>query len=456
MKVGTAQVDITPQPGIDLAGFALRPQPSTSVLDPLWVRALYLEDGPERFLWLHADLLALEQPLADRSRRWVGAELGIPLSRVLVSTTHTHSAPATIRLTGCGEVDAAYVTWLEKQCRRAVRSALHDTEPCQLVAAQGRCSLGVDRRDFASAHIDPRVGALGWRRHDGSFKAVFLNYAMHPVCLRDHQVSGDWPGEAARVLSDALPGRPVALVSPGACANIDPPAVGVTPQQMSRWGRQVAESVLEGLLAARHGTPLPEEGSLKMTATTVMLPLETWNADQVEKYAGSCLAAPAGPREFGDSFRLAVETWRATMIERLRRCEPPYVRVELGMVSFVQAAILTVNAEMFSRFTELAGSDANCPVYTVSCANGMIGYVPSAEAYDEGAYEVSWAMLFYNMPRPRKGGLELLARHARRLIAASGQEASTADSRPLTTAAGVAATTDVPETIARSGQSAQP
>src|SRR5512140_2750769 len=104
MKVGTAQLEITPEVGIDLAGFAIRPQPSTEILDPLWVRALYLEDGPERLLWLHSDLLALEQALADRWRHQLEAESGVPWSRVLISTTHTHSGPATIQLTGCGEV----------------------------------------------------------------------------------------------------------------------------------------------------------------------------------------------------------------------------------------------------------------------------------------------------------------------------------------------------------------
>ena len=72
---------------------------------------------------------------------------------------------------------------------------------------------------------------------------------------------------------------------------------------------------------------------------------------------------------------------------------------------------------MFSQFTALAASAANGPVYTVSYANGMLGYIPSAKAYDEGAYEVTWAMLFYNLPRLRKGGLELLAERARRLLA---------------------------------------
>jgi len=423
MLVGTAQVDITPQPGIELSGFAVRPQPSTRILDTLWARVLQLEDGPERLLWLHLDLLALDQGWADRLRDWIAVELGLPLSRVLVATTHTHSAPAAIRLTGCGEVEATYVSRLEQQCWEAVRSALENLEPCRLVTAQGRCGLAVDRRKFASAHTDPRAGAVGWCRDDGTFRAVFLNYSMHPVCLRDSCVSGDWPGEAARCLTEQLPGRPLALVSPGACGNIDPPAVGVSASQMITWGRSVAGSVIEGLLAARLGTNTAEGSALRTAATTVDLPLETWDLAKVESYVAGCRSDLDGHSEFEGKFRLAIDTWHAMMIDRLRRGDPYHTKVHLGVISLGPAALVTVNAEIFSRFTELAGIGAECPVYTVSCANGMIGYVPTTVAYDEGSYEVSRAMLFYNLPRPQKGGLELLANHARQLLGSCDSQA---------------------------------
>jgi hypothetical protein len=422
MKAGAAQVDITPPPGLELAGFAKRPQPSSGVLDPLFVRALYLEDGPERLLWLHADLLAFGAPLAARLRRDVGSDLAIPASRVLVTTTHTHSAPAVIALTGCGRVEPAYVGQLEDKCRRAARLAVKDGEPCRLVAAQGRCALGVDRRRSASAHTDPRVGALGWRRQDGSFKAAFLNYSMHPVSLRDSMMSADWPGAAARSLAEALPGRPVVLVTPGACGNINPPAVGVAPQQMSEWGQQVARSVVGALLATPADTAAANGASLRTIAATGAVPTENWDAEQVEEYAAACLADPAASHEFGDTFRLAVETWRAEMLDRLRRQEPPLAQAELGLITLGQTSLLTINGEMFSPFTVLAASAASGPVYTVSYANGMLGYIPSAEAYDEGAYEVTWAMLFYNLPRLRKGCLELLAKEARRLLAERPQK----------------------------------
>lgn len=416
MKVGTSQIEITPKPGIDLTGFAVRPQPSTGVLDPLWIRALFLEDGAEKLLWLHADLLALDKQLSDRLRRRIELESGVPFPRVLLSTTHTHSAPAAIQLIGCGEIAPAYVVWLEEQFTRAAHLALQNPEPCRLVAVEGQCELGVDRRKSAAPHTDPRVGALGWCRDDGWFKAAFIYYSMHPVCLRGSQISADWPGETARELARSLPGRPVVLVSSGACGNINPPKTDVTPQQMRQWGRKIAKSVVDKLLTAPREMVL--EDSLKFSSTTVSLPKEGWSIEQIEKYAATCLDNPAGRREFGERFTGTVETWRRNMLGQLRRDEPSFIKAELGMISLGPVAIVTVNGEIFSQFTELMQSKNGCSIYAVGCANGMIGYIPSADTYADGGYEVSWSMLFYNLPRLRKGGLEALAQHANGLLAA--------------------------------------
>ncbi len=122
-------------------------------------------------MWVHGDLLAFAQSAADRLRDWIAGKARIDRARVLVSTTHTHSAPALIALTGCGRLDPAYAARVEIECQRAVATALADAEPCRLVASEGRCELGVDRRQRASAHTDPRVGALGWRRADGHIQS---------------------------------------------------------------------------------------------------------------------------------------------------------------------------------------------------------------------------------------------------------------------------------------------
>ena len=162
MIVGSAQLDITPKPGIELSGFAARKQPSIGVLDPLAVRRSTSRTersgccGSMRTSW------PLKTPSSPSCEPASQRELGIPRPRILISATHTHSGPPTVRLTGCGEYDARYIVRLKDQCLDVARMALANLEPCQLVAAEGRCELGVDRRKVPSAHTDPR-----WRPSAG-------------------------------------------------------------------------------------------------------------------------------------------------------------------------------------------------------------------------------------------------------------------------------------------------
>jgi hypothetical protein len=262
------------------------------------------------------------------------------------------------------------------------------------------------------------VGTVVLLRADVTFKAVLLSYSMHPVCLRGSWISADWPGETTRVLSQALPGAPTVLVSSGACGNINPPQVGVQPEQMRAWGRSVAESILQEFNAAVPNDARPENATFRATAAIVPLPLENWTIPQIHEHADRCLADSAGQHEFHEAFALAAETWRETMIQRELRREPHFAPAEIVAVAVGKTILVAVNAEIFSQFTELVRAGENRAIYSVGCANGMIGYVPTAAAYEEGAYEVEWSMLFYNRPRPQCGSLELLAEHARRILAA--------------------------------------
>jgi hypothetical protein len=309
------------------------------------------------------------------------------------------------------------VAWVEGQFVTVARGALRQSEPCELWAAEGRCDLAVDRRGFASAHTDPRVGAIAWRRKDGSFKAVVMTYAMHAVCLRGTGISADWPGEAAKVVSESLPGRPVVVVSAGASCNLDPPAVGVEAEQMREWGRQIAASILPESRFAPIAPLRPRQGLLRVRRRLVRLPLEPSSPEEAARYADTCLAWAAGYEEFGPKFRLAVETWRQEVMPRLAGGRAPCAEVDLLALALGEVVFVGVNAEVFSRFGMLIQAKGAGAVYPVSCANGMIGYVLASEAYDEGGYEVDWAMLFYSMLRPKRGGLELLARDASALVA---------------------------------------
>jgi len=415
MKAGVAQVDITPEPGCELSGFAARTQPSIGVLDRLYAKCLYLADGDERLLWIHVDLIGLLREFVLDFREWAAAKLSLKASQVLISAIHTHSGPATVEISEAGRYDSAYVQFLRARLEEAAREAIENTTACTLVFVEGRCDLAVDRRKKASARTDPRVAAFGWRRDDGSFIGALINYAMHAVALgpSNRMISADLPGRTAAILSERLPGRPIVLATNGACGNLNPPYEHITSQQLSAWGGQVADAA-SGLLP--EAVPLTD-CTLRLASRVVPIALDVLGVDQINEIADRYISHADSVGEWGDRYVRALEKWRRSRTEEVRdgQCAAT-ADMEIFAVRLGPAVMLGVNAEVFSAFTDLVREATGRSVYTVGYANGVRGYLPTKVAYDEGGYEVETAHFFYNSFRFKPGGLEHLADEAVQLV----------------------------------------
>jgi hypothetical protein len=120
-RAGAATADITPRnappeaPSIVAGGFL--EGRADRVHDPLLVRAIVLEDGgaegqpPVRLALVVVDTCMMPQSLIDEAKKLAAAQTGIPVERIMVSATHTHSAPAAMGCLGT-RVDAPYAARL--------------------------------------------------------------------------------------------------------------------------------------------------------------------------------------------------------------------------------------------------------------------------------------------------------------------------------------------------------
>ncbi|MBN1490872.1 MAG: neutral/alkaline non-lysosomal ceramidase N-terminal domain-containing protein [Phycisphaerae bacterium] len=415
MQVGASQVDITPEVGVELAGFAKRIQPSTGILDRLGARSLYLEQDGERLLWIHADLIGVDRPLVLAMRKWAGQRWGLESHQVMISATHTHSGPATIPIQEAGAYDTMYVDRLMTHMQQAAEAAVRAIEPCVVATVEGRLDLAVDRRKKATPHTDPRVAGLGFRRADGQYVAAITNYAMHAVALgpTNRLISADMPGRTAARLSQQLPGEPITLVTNGACGNLNPPFENVSAAQIEDWGGQIADAIADRF----HNAEVADQPVFRTLSRVVPLPLDALDVDEIAAYAAHIANDPTSLAEWGERFRRAVDHWRRTMIAAVRTGKAQHTRdAELFAVRIGDLAMLGMNAEVFSRFTDDVRERTRRRLYVVGYANGDMGYIPTRPAYDEGGYEVEIAHLFYGNFRPKAGGLEYLAEQAAELV----------------------------------------
>ena len=408
MNIGTSQIDITPEPGIDLSGFAARRQPSTGVLDRLYARALYLSYSEEKLLWLHCDLIGLEHKFVSAFRIWAHEHIGIASRQIILSTTHTHAGPPTLHIQETGTYNSAYVHYLMKRLEETAQQAYCHQEESEVVAVEGISNLAVDRHSATSPQTDPAVAAIAWRRKDGTFIAALINYPMHAVALgcNNRDISADIPGQIAEATAKKLPGNPIVLATTGACGNLNPPAENVSAQQVRTWGEQIADAVIPLLSqAAALNDPI-----LKVTSRNFPISLEVLSPPEIHEYAKSISTDAKSVSEWGDKFQRAVEAWKRTMLHAVARPEhTDTTDAELFLIRIGSIVLVGINAELFSSFTNMLRRQTGKTIYTICYANGVVGYLPDAAAYKQGGYEVNIAHIFYNSFRPRAGSLELLA-----------------------------------------------
>src|SRR5450759_1349058 len=95
-RAGAAKVNITPGEPIWLSGFANRNRPSEGVLQPIWVKALALEDETgELSVIVTSDLQGFSRTMSDQIAAAASARYQLPRERLLLNASHNHSAPVT-------------------------------------------------------------------------------------------------------------------------------------------------------------------------------------------------------------------------------------------------------------------------------------------------------------------------------------------------------------------------
>ena len=220
-QAAAASVDLEPQPGCWLTGFGARVYPSDGQHDPIKARAVLLDDGATQIVIVACDLIgisaqeiaALRKRMAERSRT--------PAMNIVISCSHTHSAPATLRFRGVlGYVNERWWMTAQDKLVALVASLEAQLRPAHLSHASTRVEgLSYNRQDQAHP-IDTELMAVAIDDVDGHAIATLVNFAMHPVTMSfgNLKLSGDVPGATAQELEVRRGG--VALYLQGACGDV--------------------------------------------------------------------------------------------------------------------------------------------------------------------------------------------------------------------------------------------
>ena len=394
LLAGAAQRDISPTTPVPLCGYPHVRRISTGIHDPLLASALYLQNGGDALLLVALDLIMVNSGYARALRRRVAQTLGIPEAAVLISCTHTHSAPVTMTYLPfeMPAVDPIYLQFCQDQIVAAADEAKRKARPAELgwTTADGT-GVGGNRHAPAGAS-DPEVGVLAVRT-DGKLSAVAMIYSMHPTVLHEDStlVSADFPAFARACVP-----APVVLYHTGPCGDQSPRYFvdGQTFGEAARLGRKLGEAVA----AALGGVVYTSNPTLAGAMTTTDLPRR-----KLPTVAEAQALVAQRRREFDEihpaerpkkrTAEVAVFGAEATL--RLAQADTAKVfdailPAEVQVLRIGDGRVVGFPGEMFVAYALDLKRRAPVKTFITAYTNGELqGYIVTLEAAAPGGYEAA-------------------------------------------------------------------
>lgn len=414
VRAGAAAVDITPPVGVMMDGYGARAQPSRAVHDPLFVRALVLDDGASACAIAGTDLLGMHPWITDQVRDTVSRTTGIAPDHVLVSATHNHAGPAGLRGGMFARLDEALASETALRIARAIEEAWRSRRPATLKVGRAVVDTVSMNRRHPEWSIDRALRVLLLDGEEGPV-ATLLNFSCHATVLNaaNLDLSAEFPGAACRLLQQET-GAPCVYLN-GACGDVNPTWIRQDFQSVVRLGQIVGGQALRIVAELRalgpgqraHNIRWDEflekpvggriiEPGIQAARSEIDLPLREFQADdeyasRIEEARQRAQSRPEGSAErreaMAEATRLQAERWAAVWARSQKertaqRTQIQALRLGNGL------AVLALPGEFFAGTGEAIRHASGCEDLFIACyANDYVGYVIPPEAYEQGGYE---------------------------------------------------------------------
>src|SRR5207248_57561 len=147
-RAGAHAQDITPKKFPISVNGGMADRQAKGANDPLHARCLALDDGMKKIVFVVVDACMVPRDITDAAKALAQKVSGIPPERIVISATHTHTAP-TLAGVFQSEPSAAYREYLKMQIVRGIEEAVANLEPAKIGWGVGQDKTQVvNRRRF--------------------------------------------------------------------------------------------------------------------------------------------------------------------------------------------------------------------------------------------------------------------------------------------------------------------
>jgi hypothetical protein len=381
---------------------------SEGVDNDLYVRAIVVESDGVKAALVACDLVEMPREIAERARELIADSTRIPAAHVMISATHCHTGPV-VALQKVGPSqgwdltqNVKYVDELPRRIARSVEEGNAKLAPANAFAGAGREDrLAFNRRYFmkdgsvgwnpgkfnhnvvkAAGPIDPQVPVVYFETLDGKPLATYTNYAMHLDTVGGRRISADYPFTLHTLLGRLKGPNMVSLFTIGCAGNINHIDIKWHNPQHGEAEAARIGTILAGEVLKTYARVMPVQVStIRCASKIVPLDLAPVSQDQIERAPAIIARGAKAP------FLDRVGAYKALDVAS-RRGKP--IEAEVQVIALADdLAFVALPGEIFVELGLSIKEHSPFPHTIIAeLANGNIGYVPTADAYPQGNYEV--------------------------------------------------------------------
>ena len=417
-RAGAFAIDITPTklPVIVNGGFL--PRTIGEALDPLHARCLVLDDGTERIALIVVDSCKVPLALADEIKRLIENETQIRRDRIMISATHTHSAPSLVYTLGTPP-DADYTAWLPQKIVEGVVAAVKNLAPAKVGWAVGDDRNNVycrrflmkegtattnpfggkvnDRAQMNPGHANPNkivrtgpvdtaVTILSFVSSDGKPIAVFANYSTHYAGVPGSVLSADYfaifaqrikEKIAEKIGAENVPDSFVGIMSNGTSGDAN--CIDFLNPQRKFDYKSVGEETAQAAMDVWQNIQYFDWVPLGMIEKRVAVKNRVPTAEEVQAAKAHLAALPNGeiktvPDVYAQS-TVMMEHWASESVI-------PFQAIRIG-----EFGITALPGEVYGiTGLEIKARSPFIPTMNITHANGGFGYIVPEEQHRLGGY----------------------------------------------------------------------
>jgi len=410
-QAGAATVDITPLSERSIVAGGFLEAQASKVQDRLFVRSIVLDDGKTTICLTVVDTCMMTQSLIDEAKLLASKQSGISVSNMMVSATHTHSAPAAMACLGT-RLDKAYAEWLPAKIAESIVAAHSKREPARIgwnsindwehthnrrwirkpekkiVDPFGNASglahmhPGYLSPDVIgpSGPVDPELFVISVQSTDGRPLAVFANYSQHYFGAQ--AISSDYYGLFCKYIAESMGesgngnGPFVCAMSQGTSGDLMWMDYGVPTKAMSM--AEYAESVAKYAEQSINAIAYRDFASLGIVERTLLLNYRLPDPERLD------WARPVAAAIENDLPKNLQEVYAK---EALILHERQSTSVKLQAIQIGDMTIATLPNEVYALSgLKLKGRSPSPWHFNIELANGAEGYIPPPEQHTLGGY----------------------------------------------------------------------